>query len=40
MIVCEREARFGAARGPPGTVGELGILTGRGLGGGNLAEDF
>lgn len=32
MIVCEREARFGTARGPPGTVGTLGMMTGRGVG--------
>jgi hypothetical protein len=38
MIVCERDARFGTARGPPGTVGALGILTGRGVGGTSLAE--
>lgn len=32
IIVCEREVRLGTARGPPGTVGTLGMLTGRGLG--------
>jgi len=40
MIVCERETRFGTARGPPGTVGVLGIFTRRGWGGAGLAEDF
>jgi hypothetical protein len=40
MIVCEREDRFGTARGPPGTVGVLEILTGRGLGATNLAGAF
>lgn len=32
MIVCERDARLGTARGPPGREGELDIFTGRGLG--------
>lgn len=32
-MVCERATRLGTARGPPGTVGVLGICTGRGLGG-------
>jgi hypothetical protein len=30
IIVCERLARFGAARGPPGTEGVVTMLTGRG----------
>jgi hypothetical protein len=39
-MVCEREARYVAARGPPGTVGALEILTGRGFGGAVLLGIF
>jgi hypothetical protein len=42
IIVCERNNLFGGARGPPGTDGLLGILTGRGLGltGGFFVRSF
>jgi hypothetical protein len=33
MMVCERCARRGTARGPPGTVGAVGMSIGRGAGG-------
>jgi hypothetical protein len=36
MIVCERLARWGGARGPPGTDGVVSMFTGRGAGSGGF----